>query len=71
MRDIKIATSAAEFAKGGFFLESFILPLPRRLILLARVKFPFGHFSRFKPKREFWLKGNLKTGIYAKMEFTL
>ena len=48
MRDIKIATSAAEFAKGGFFLESFILPLPRRLILLARVKFPFATFSSFK-----------------------
>ena len=32
----------------------------RKLLILARVKFPFGTFSRFKPKREFWAKGNLK-----------
>ena len=24
-----------------------------------QAKFPFGHFSRFKLKREFWAKGNL------------
>ena len=37
----------------------------------SNAKFPFAQNSRFKPKREKCLKGNLKpkTGIYAKREF--
>ena len=43
----------------------------RKLIILARVKFPFAQISRFNPKREFRALGNLKakTGNLAKREF--
>ena len=43
----------------------------RKLLILARVKFPFAQNSRFKPKREKSPKGNLKakTGKTAEREF--